>query len=153
MFNPFQCMQQTISWLRNSVCSMWLLHSVDVQLVFAYITTLLLKKRQCGAGHALQSYEMQTEAWRSSCFPNIVKSWGKFVQEKAMNASATTDILIITAKQINICMQGQKPALQLVEGKMKEETYTMGSGERLLAYYSQISFQVVSLLAGNKCFS
>lgn len=51
-----------------------------------------------------------------------------------MNASATTDILIITAKQINIYMQGQKPALQLVEGKMKEETYTMGSGTESFSY-------------------
>lgn len=38
-----------ISWLRKRMCLMWLLHSVDVQLVFAYITTLLLKKRQCAS--------------------------------------------------------------------------------------------------------
>lgn len=51
-----------------------------------------------------------------------------------MNASATTDVLIITAKQMNICMQGRKSALQLVEGKMKEETYTVGSETESSSY-------------------
>lgn len=48
---------------------------------------------------------MQIEAGKNSCFPNIANSFGKFVQKEAINASASTDTLIITAKQKNICMQ------------------------------------------------
>lgn len=62
---------------------------------------------------------MQIEAGRNSCFPNIANSFGKFVQKEAINASTSTDTLIITAKQKNICMQeGIKTALQLMKRKI-----------------------------------
>lgn len=140
------------------MCLICFLHRADVQLDFIS-PSLLLKKLQREAGHALQSYEMQTEAWRNSCFPNIVNSLGKFVLEEAINASATTDTLIITAKQKNICMQGGlKTTLQLVQRKMIKITHYDGEWNKnvpfcsSLAYYSRISCWIMFLLLDSLCF-
>lgn len=79
---------------------------------------------------------MQTEAGRNSCFPNIENSFGKFVQKEAINASASTDILIITAKQKNICMQeGIKTTLQLMKRKIKSNVL-MRNGRKKESFFS-----------------